>query len=65
MKVNVLNKTLRRLQVGENSINFAAKSNNGCEVIVINGVDVSSEKELAADMVSLLVSFSGKFCGRR
>ena len=30
--VNVLNKTLMRLQVKENSINFAAESNNGCEV---------------------------------
>lgn len=30
--VNVLNKTLIRLQVRENSINFAAESNNGCEV---------------------------------
>ena len=30
--VNVLNKTLKRLQVRENSINFAAESNNGCEV---------------------------------
>ena len=29
--VNVLNKTLKRLQVKENSINFAAESNNGCE----------------------------------
>ena len=37
----------------------------GCEVIVINGVDVSSEEELAADMMSLLASFSGKFYGRR
>ena len=30
--VNVLNKTLKCLQVKENSINFAAESNNGCEV---------------------------------
>jgi hypothetical protein len=30
--VNVLNKTLKRLQVKEKSINFAAESNNGCEV---------------------------------
>ena len=30
--VNVSNKTLKRLQVKENSINFAAESNNGCEV---------------------------------
>lgn len=37
----------------------------GCEVIVINGIDVSSEEELAADMLSLLASFSGKFYGRR
>lgn len=37
----------------------------GCEVIVINGTDVSSEEELAADMMSLLASFSGKFYGRR
>lgn len=37
----------------------------GCEVIVLNGADVSSEEELAADMMSLLASFSGKFYGRR
>ena len=32
----------------------------GCEVIVINGVDVSDTEELAVDMISLLASFSGK-----
>lgn len=32
----------------------------GCEVIVVNGADVSSEEELTADMVSLITSFSGK-----
>ncbi len=37
----------------------------GCEVIVINGLDVSNEEELAADIMSLLASFSGKFYGRR
>ena len=37
----------------------------GCEVIVINDMDVSNEEELAADIMSLLVSFSGKFYGRR
>ena len=37
----------------------------GCEVIVINGVDVSDTEELAADMMSLLASFSGKFYGKR
>ena len=37
----------------------------GCEVIVINGMDVSDTKELAADMMSLLASFSGKFYGKR
>ena len=30
--VNVLDKTLKHLQVKEKSINFAAESNNGCEV---------------------------------
>jgi|GEM_PF-3944149 len=29
--VNVLSKTLKHLQVRENSINFAAESYNGCE----------------------------------
>ena len=29
----------------------------GCEVIVINGMDVSDTEELAADMMSLLASF--------
>ena len=37
----------------------------GCEVIVINGLDVSNEEELAEDMISLLASFSRKFYGRR
>lgn len=37
----------------------------GCEVIVINGIDVSDTEELAADMMSLLASFSGKFYGKR
>jgi predicted site-specific integrase-resolvase len=37
----------------------------GCEVIVINGVDVSSEEELATDIMSLMASFSGKLYGRR
>ena len=34
-------------------------------MIVIGDADVSSENELAADMMSLLASFSGKFYGRR
>lgn len=37
----------------------------GCEVIVINGMDVSDTEELTADMLSLLASFSGKFYGKR
>jgi len=37
----------------------------GCEVIVINGLDVSNEEELAADIMSLLASFSRKFYGKR
>ena len=37
----------------------------GCEVIAINGLDVPNEEELAADIMSLLASFSGKFYGRR
>lgn len=37
----------------------------GCEVIVINGMDVSDTEELTADMISLLASFSGKFYGKR
>lgn len=37
----------------------------GCEVIVINGTDVSDTEELAADMMSLLASFSGRFYGQR
>ena len=38
--VNVLNKTLKRLQVEENSINFAAESNNGCEVTSTANEDI-------------------------
>ena len=47
--------------------NFIQKMFNsyGCKVIVLNGLDVSSEEELATDMMSLLASFSGKFYGRR
>ena len=37
----------------------------GCKVIVINGMDISDTEELAADMISLLASFSGKFRGKR
>lgn len=37
----------------------------GCEVIVINGMDVSDTEELAADMMSLLASFSSKFYEKR
>ena len=33
--------------------------------MILNGTDVSNEEELAADMMSLLASFSGKFYGRR
>ena len=37
----------------------------GCEVIVIDGADVSNDEELATDIMSLMASFSGKFYGRR
>ena len=37
----------------------------GCKVVVLNGMDVSDTEELAADMMSLLASFSGKFYGKR
>ena len=37
----------------------------GCEVIVINGIDVSDNEELTTDMISLLASISGKFYGKR
>ena len=37
----------------------------GCDVIVLNGVDVSDEEDLAQDIMSLLASFSGKYYGRR
>lgn len=33
----------------------------GCEVIVINSMDVSDTEELTTDMMSLLASFSEKF----
>ena len=47
--------------------NFIKKmfESHGCEVIVINGIDVSNEEELAADIMSLLASFSGKFYGKK
>ena len=37
----------------------------GCEVIVINDMDIPDTEELAADMMSLLASFSRKFYGKR
>ena len=37
----------------------------GCEVIVVNKIDVSDNEELTTDMMSLLASFSGKFYGKR
>lgn len=37
----------------------------GCEVIVVNEIDVSDNEELTTDMISLLASFSGKFYGKR
>ena len=37
----------------------------GCEVIVINSMDVSDTEEFAFDMMSLLASFSGKSYGKR
>lgn len=37
----------------------------GCDIIVLNGVDVSDEEDLAQDIMSLLASFSGKYYGRR
>ena len=37
----------------------------GCEVIVINGTDVSDTEELTRDLMALLASFSGKYYGRR
>lgn len=38
--VNVSNKTLNRLQIKEKSINFAAESNNGCEVTSTANEDI-------------------------
>lgn len=32
----------------------------GCDVIVINDIDISDTEELTTDMMSLLASFSGK-----
>jgi len=37
----------------------------GCEVVVVEGEDVSSEEELCQDIMSLVASFSGKYYGRR
>lgn len=47
--------------------NFIRKlfTSYGCKVVILNGADVSSEEELAGDMMSLLASFSVKFYGRR
>jgi excisionase family DNA binding protein len=65
-KVNVLviehKDRLTRFQ-----FNFIRKmfESYGCKVVVVNGMDVSDTEELAADMMSLLASFSGRFYGKR
>ena len=37
----------------------------GCQVIIVENVDVASENELCQDIMSLLASFSGKLYGQR
>ena len=69
----VLNKKVNKLVVEHKDrrtrfqFNFIKKifESYGCEVIVIDGIDVSNEEELATDIMSLMASFSGKFYGRR
>ena len=69
----VLNKKVNKLVVEHKDrltrfqFNFIKKifESYGCEVIVIDSVDVSNEEELATDIMSLMASFSGKFYGRR
>lgn len=69
----IINKQVNKLIVEHKDrltrfqFNFIKKmfESYGCEVIVINGIDVSNEEELAADIMSLLASFSGKFYGKR
>lgn len=40
--------------------NYGSWESYGCEVIVINGTDVSDTEDLVADMMSLLASVYGK-----
>ena len=69
----VLNKKVNKLVVEHKDrltrfqFNFIKKifESYGCEVIVIDGADVSNDEELATDIMSLMASFSGKFYGRR
>lgn len=69
----ILNKKVNRLVVEHKDrltrfqFNFIKKmfEHCGCEVVVIDGIDVSNEEELATDIMSLMASFSGKFYGRR
>lgn len=69
----VINKQVNKLVIEHKDrltrfqFNFIKKmlESYGCEVIVINGTDVSNEEELATDMISLLASFSGKLYGKR
>ena len=69
----VLNKKVNKLVVEHKDrltrfqFNFIKKifESYGCEVIVIDGIDVSNEEELATDIMSLMASLSGKFYGRR
>ena len=69
----ILSKKVNRLVVEHKDrltrfqFNFIKKmfEHCGCEVIVIDGIDVSNEEELATDIMSLMASFSGKFYGRR
>ena len=69
----VINKQVNKLVIEHKDrltrfqFNFIKKmfESYGCEVIVINGTDISNEEELATDMISLLASFSGKLYGKR
>ena len=69
----ILNKKVNRLVVEHKDrltrfqFNFIKKMFEycGCEVVVIDGIDVSNEEEFATDIMSLMASFSGKFYGKR
>jgi excisionase family DNA binding protein len=54
----------RLVRIGFEIIEEVCKSHN-CELVVLNNEDKTPEQELVEDLISILVSFSGKLYGMR